>query len=92
MTYAGDAIFVLDPDRNNLDTDTMYRMGLACMAMGFNAFGLNLVRESALVSPADIDAIEAQANRVRLSRKLVKAWRDVPDYVYSMMQALRPSR
>ncbi len=78
LTYAGDAMFVVDPDRNALDDVTTYRLGLACIAMGFNAFGLNLLRETGKVAAKDIESIEAQANRPPLGRRLRTAWSDAP--------------
>lgn len=78
LTYAGDAMFVVDPDRNVLDDETVYRLGLACMAMGFNAFGLNLLRETGKISAQDIEMIEAEANRPPLGRRLRMAWLNAP--------------
>lgn len=78
LTYAGDAMYVVDPDRNALDDETVYRLGLACMAMGFNAFGLNLLRETRKVSAQDIESIEAHANRPPLGRRLRTAWSNAP--------------
>lgn len=88
MLYAGDAVFVLDPDRNALDPDTMYRLGTACMAMGFNAFGLNLIRETGMVPPADIDAVEAKANRPPLLRRMRHAWAKFPDIAARLLHRL----
>lgn len=88
LTYAGDAVFVIDPDRNALIPDTMYRLGLACIAMGFGAFGLNLMRETGKLPPADIAAIEAAANRPSLQRRLQRAWVKAPRHVYRGLRAL----
>ncbi|MFN3399046.1 MAG: FkbM family methyltransferase [Ferrovibrio sp.] len=88
MAYAGDAIFVVDPDRTGLDRDTSYRLGLACLAMGFHSFGLNLIRETGLVPVTDIQAIEAAANHVSFSRKLRQAWMDAPDHAYRLLRLL----
>jgi hypothetical protein len=89
MNYAGDAVFVLDPDRNALNNGTMYRLGLACVAMGFNGFGRNLMREASVVSSGDIDAIEAAANRPTLARRLRLAWMDFPSVVARSTNMLR---
>jgi FkbM family methyltransferase len=87
MTYGGDAIYVVDPDRNPLSADQKYRLGLACMAFGFNAFGLNLMRDSGKLTQADFTAIEAEANRVPLARRLHRAWNNAPYAVYRVLQA-----
>jgi FkbM family methyltransferase len=89
MSYAGDAVFVLDPDRNSIGSDEMYRLGLACMAIGFNGFGLNLMREAGMVSSSDVDAIAAEANRPSLARRLRLAWMDFPFIVERRLSALR---
>ncbi len=89
LTYAGDAIFVLDPDRNALDEETSYRLGLACIALGFNAFGLNLLRQAGVVSPQDIDAIEALVNRPPLTRRLHTAWLNMPHVAVRLLKPLR---
>jgi FkbM family methyltransferase len=90
MNYAGDAVFVVDPDRNTLTVDHMYRLGLACMAMGFNGFGLNLLRSTDMIATQDIDAIEAEANRPPLMRRLRLAWMDFPFVVARLLERLRP--
>jgi FkbM family methyltransferase len=89
MTYAGDAIFIADPDRNSLSADEMYRLGLACMAMGFNAFGINLMRETGRLAAAEIAAIEAEANKVTVARRAHDAWKRAPDIAYRLLRALR---
>jgi FkbM family methyltransferase len=89
MTYAGDAIFVLDPDRNALDTDSIYRLGLACMGLGFNAFGLNLIKKSGLVSIKEIEAIETQSNKQSLFRRLHKGWNKAPAIIDRAFNVLK---
>jgi FkbM family methyltransferase len=89
LSYAGDAVFVLDPDRNSIGSDAMYRLGLACMAMGFNGFGLNLMHQAGMLSTSDLDAIETQANRPPLSRRVRLAWMDFPFVVGRRLEALR---
>jgi FkbM family methyltransferase len=88
LSYAGDAIFVVDPDRNALSPEHSFRLGLACMAMGFNAFGLNLIRASGKIGDADIRAIEDEANRLPVATRLLAAWMDAPNTAYRMLRAL----
>ena len=87
MKYAGDAIFVVDPDRNSLSAEEMYRLGLACMSFGFNAFGLNLIRETGKLAAADIAAIETEANKVTVARRVHEAWKRAPDVGYRLLRA-----
>jgi len=88
MTYAGDAIFVLDPDRNALSDGAKYRLGLALMAMGFNSFGLNLIAEAGKISPSDFAAIAETANKVPAMQRLRRAWIDAPHLGYRALQML----
>jgi FkbM family methyltransferase len=86
LTYSGDAIFVLDPDRNKLDGDTMYRLGLASFALGFSALGLNLIEASGRLLSNDKLAIENLANLRSVSRKLRDAWMEVPNVGYRVLK------
>ena len=88
LQYAGDAIYALDPDRNELSADVSYRLGLAALVMGFSAFGLNLIRQSAKVPESDIAAIEAEANRVPFLHHAMKLWMSAPDAAYKIMHSL----
>ena len=88
MTYAGDAVFIIDPDRNALSGEQMYRLGLGAMALGFNALGLNLLRETGKIAAEDIAAMEREANRVSFTRRLQAAWNSVPDIGYRILRAL----
>ena len=87
--YAGDAYFMIDPDLANLDAERKYRLGLACVAFGFSASGLNLVRESDWISDADIALLEAAASQKSVGRKLREVWDSVPHVVYRYLSALR---
>lgn len=88
LQYAGDAIYALDPDRNDLSADVSYRLGLAALAMGFSAFGLNLIRQSTKIAESDIAAIEAEANRTPFLHRAMKVWMSVPDAAYRIMHSL----
>ena len=88
LRYAGDAIFVLDPDRNALALESIYRLGLACLAVGFDALGLNLIRETGLVSSRDLEAVEALANRPPFLRRMRKSWADAPHAVDRLLHSL----
>jgi len=87
LQYAGDAIYALDPDRNELSADVSYRLGLATLAMGFTGFGLNLIRQSAKVAEEDIAAIEAEANRVPFLNRAMRLWMAAPDFAYKILHA-----
>lgn len=87
LQYAGDAIYALDPDRNALSADVSYRLGLAALAMGFAAFGLNLIRQSTKVPESDLATIEAEANRMPFLHRAMKLWMSAPDVAYRILHA-----
>jgi FkbM family methyltransferase len=88
LQYAGDAFYVIDPDRNSLKPDIRYRLGLACLAMGFSAFGLNLLRSSGLMAEGDIAAVEREANRMPFMRRAMNAWLAAPDAAYRILSSM----
>lgn len=49
--------------RDPRDQESMYRLGFACVALGFSAVGLNLIRAAGLVPADDLDPIEAQVDQ-----------------------------
>lgn len=87
--YAGDAFYIVDPDLMALDVERQYRLGLACVAFGFNATGLNLIRASKLLSEPDIVAIEATAAQKGIGRRLREMWESVPHFAYRVANAWR---
>jgi FkbM family methyltransferase len=87
--YAGDAYYIVDPDLVALDDERRYRLGLACIAFGFNATGLNLIRESNFLDEADIVALEAVMAKKGLGRRLREAWDAIPHLAYRMLPARR---
>ncbi len=84
--YAGDAFYMLDPDLNRLDPVRQYRLGLACIAFGYYATGLSLIRESGMISEADLDYVEGQASKKSFMRRLREAWEEVPHLAYRLLQ------
>lgn len=89
LQYAGDAIYVLDPDRNELSGGVSYRLGLVTLAMGFTGFGLNLIRQSGKIAEKDIAAIEAEANRVPFLNRAMRLWMAAPDFAYKVLRKMR---
>jgi len=88
LTYAGDASFIVDPDRVSLSTDEFYRLGLACIAFGFNAVGLNFIRESGKIPGAEIDALVNEVNRRDAWSRLHDWWKALPDVAYRSLKAV----
>lgn len=78
LLHAGDAIFALDPDANDLDVLARHRLGLIALATGFASFGLSLMREAALCDPRVCDQVERALVPIGRMRRLRKLWNDVP--------------
>jgi FkbM family methyltransferase len=86
LMHAGDAIFCLDPDLNDLAPETRLRLAVMCFAFGFNSLAISLLRDSKLIADDRIDQIEAALRRVPLARRLARGWRRFP---YRVAAALR---
>jgi len=86
LMHAGDASFILDPDRNNLNAEERQRLAAATLAHGFHSLGVGLLREAALCSAAEIDAVERALQHVPLARLLRRTWGEVP---YKLAAAAR---
>ena len=84
--YAGDAYFILDPDRNKLSNLDLHRLGIACLAFNFNSLGLDFIREANLISNSDIkkisNAISSNWNRNRIKN----IWNSIPGKVKSILK------
>jgi FkbM family methyltransferase len=78
MIYAGDAIFVLDPDRVALDAPTKQRLAAILFVFGFSSYALSLLDEAGLTSKADIERIEASVRRTMTTRRLMLMWKQLP--------------
>lgn len=87
--FGGDAIYILDPDRNVMSPQTLHRMALMSFALNFNSLGLSLLADAALLSQQEISAIELairQKPLKTLRRRLLDAWIAVPYALDSVLQ------
>jgi len=78
LIYAGDAYFMLDPERGSVPARDLYRMGLVCISQGFYALGVSLIRDSGVVEEAQLNAAEAGLGKVPLGRRLKDLWGRFP--------------
>lgn len=94
--FAGDALFMIDPDRNAIAPLDRQRLALILLAFGFNSLAVGLLVEAALLSREELEAIKsAIAARPDKSRKrrMLDAWNRIPLAVYGALSpALRLSR
>ena len=86
LVYAGDAYFALDPDRNALGALDLQRMAAVSLAFGFNSFGVGLLRDAALLTTAEIDAVERAIAYVKPLTRMKDNWIRFPDKVAAFLQ------
>jgi FkbM family methyltransferase len=89
LISAGDACFMLDPDRVDISAEDHQRLAAICLCAGFHAVGIGLLREAGLCSAADIAAIEAQLAQVSWPRWLRRTWTEFPYQVAAGARRLR---
>jgi FkbM family methyltransferase len=80
--YGGDAWLVLDPDRNEIESEHLQRMAAILIIFGFYSFAVSLLRDARLMNAADIDAVETVLARTPLRRRLKHAWTELPFAVH----------
>ena len=78
MLHAGDAIFVLDPDRVALDPLMKQRLAAILFVFGFSSYALSLLDETGLTSKADIERIESSVRHTMTTRRLALMWKQLP--------------
>ncbi|MEZ5618804.1 MAG: FkbM family methyltransferase [Rhodocyclaceae bacterium] len=89
LIYAGDAYFILDPERNPLTADELHRLGIICIAHGFHSLAVSLLREAAVIPLRDIEIVERALGHIPLRRMLKSAWNQVPLSVSKILAKLR---
>ena len=85
LIYAGDAYFVLDPDRPPLEPEDAYRMAVFCIAFGFRSLAVSLLRDSRRFSEADLVRIESALASVPWPRRLTNFWNNTPKRVARLL-------
>lgn len=89
MLLAGDGIYILDPDENDIDPVTRARMGAITLAYGYHSLGISLFRDSGLYSESEIARIEQHFSSVPLLRRLKAGWIAFPQKVANKLAATR---
>ncbi|MGQ0663095.1 MAG: FkbM family methyltransferase [Pseudomonadota bacterium] len=88
LIHAGDAIFVIDPERTDLSAETRQRLAAIALVYGFNSFAIGLMEEARLTPEADIRAIEGALSRPPIERWLNRTWQKVPYAVYGGLRRI----
>lgn len=79
LVYSGDAYFVLDPEKNNLSSEDLYRLGVISINYGFSSFGFSLVKDSGFFTDKELEAIEEGLAYLPLRARMKSAWMNFPD-------------
>ena len=85
MLHAGDAIYIVDPDRVPMDAAIKQRLAAILLVFGFSSCALSLLDEAGLTPTADIARVEASVRRTMTTRRLVQMWNQVPAKVISAL-------
>jgi len=89
--FAGDALFMIDPDRNDLSALDRQRLALVLLVFGFNSLAISLLVEAALLTKEELAAIEASITLhpdKSKKRQLLDAWNRFPLKVYDAASAV----
>ena len=86
MIYAGDAYYILDPDRNALDSLTAHRLGVASLIFNFATLAVSLFRDAALLPSHEIDTIEAAISKNSTKKRILHIWTQIPHQVRDLFR------
>ncbi len=93
MVMAGDAVFIRDPDRTSLSPVALHRLAAIALALDFTTLALSLLRDAALLSPAELSAVESAIRATPIKGwkgRLVERWANLPGVAYALLQRARP--
>jgi FkbM family methyltransferase len=89
--FAGDALFMIDPDTNDLSPLIRQRLALILLVFGFNSLALSLLCEAALLEKDELAAIRtAIVKRPDQTRKrqILNAWNNIPLAAYKIFSSV----
>jgi FkbM family methyltransferase len=92
MLMAGDAIFVRDPDRAPMSSIELHRLAALSLVFWFSAFGMSLLHDAKLLSPAELAAIEDAIRttpRKGWRGRLLEGWANLPVKLFRSFQSAR---
>lgn len=87
--YAGDAYFILDPERGEVSPLHMHRMAVIAIAYGFSSLAVSLLRDAGMLRPQDVNAVETALGQINWRRRLKFAWNKFPAYAASVLARVR---
>ena len=89
LLQAGDAIYILDPDTNDLSPIERQRLSAIALNFGFNSLGVSLLREAGLTPTKVIDQIVTSLRKPPLRRRLRWAWERFPERFANWLYSLK---
>lgn len=81
LLYGGDAVYILDPDRFELDPIDLQRLAAITFALGFSSLGISLLRDAEVLPEQEIEEIEDALAEIPFKRRLLTAWEQAPHKV-----------
>lgn len=84
--YAGDAYFIPDPDLNNLNNQQFLRLGIICLALGFNSSGINFLAKTNFFTENKIYEFEKLSSKPSVIRYLVNYWKNIPKSIANFLK------
>ena len=89
LMYAGDAFFILDPDRNELLVEDRYRIALVSFIFGFNSLAISLLRETGYFSTDELNELEDTLKRRHTSKRWLYYWSRIPFISLAMLSKIK---
>ena len=83
IKYGGDAYFIPDPDRCDLDAMDRQRMAAIALTLGYHSLAVSLLHDAALLTDREISEIETAVSQVPAGKKMRLMWNRVPYAVWA---------
>lgn len=87
--YAGDAYFILDPDRLSLSAIDLQRLACLCLMFGFVSLAISFLRDARLLGDGEIDEIEMTLGRKWTKLRILSVWNKIPFEVAKVFRKLK---
>ena len=81
MIYAGDAMFVPDPDRNDLSAEQRQRIAAVALIFRFGSLALSLMEEAGLTSKKDIARVDLALRKTMTLPRVKQIFANLPSRI-----------
>ncbi len=86
LTYAGDAFYMLDPERISMTPETKQRLAAIALVFGFASLALSLMEEAGLTPGADIERIDRAIRRTVTIPRMRRVWNSLPARIFDLVR------